>query len=306
MISIIVSTYKPENFNSFSENIKQTIGVEYELIAINNPGIMGLCEAYNKGISQAKYPYLCFSHDDIKINTSGWGQIIINQFNNDKDTGIIGIAGEGYKPWIPTGWFFSFLSKSRRINLTQASPNTHELNKLYYNPQNKTFDNVLVIDGCWFCTTKKIANEFHFDDTTFTGYHYYDIDFSLQVSRKYLVLISYNIDIEHFSYGNYSKDWIIETFRFNNKWKKFLPLSQIRTNKEEIAENEFHALCYILDECSKNKTHLWNLYKTLNSIKLIQLVGLKKWFILQKYILTAILFHRKRKLINGFCNSPHI
>lgn len=281
MISVIVSTYKPSNFASFSENIKQTIGVEYEIIAIENPGIMGLCEAYNKGVSKAKYPYLCFSHDDIKINTQNWGEIIINQFENNKETGIIGIAGEGYKPWVPTGWFFSFLSKSRRINITQTSP---DKNKVYYNPQNKIFDNVLVVDGCWFCTTKKVTNEFHFDESTFKGYHCYDIDFSLQVSKKYDILISYNIDIEHYSYGSYSKDWIIETFRFNNKWKEILPLSYKIITKEQIAENEFHAFCYILDECSKNKTHLWKLYRILNSVKFIKLTGFKKWFTLQKYI----------------------
>jgi hypothetical protein len=282
MISIIVSTYKPDNFNSFSENIKQTIGVDYEIIAIENPGIMGLCEAYNRGVSKAKYPYLCFSHDDIKINTYNWGNIIINQFKENKDTGIIGIAGEGYKPWLPTGWFFSFLSKSRRINITQTSQDKN-VNKVYYNPHNKIFDNVLVVDGCWFCTTKKITDEIHFDENTFTGYHYYDIDFSLRMSKNYQVLVSYNIDIEHYSYGNYSKDWIVDTFRFHNKWKKYLPLSGKTLSKDEIKENEFHAFCYILDEVSKNKIGLHDMFSVLYSFRLLQLAGLKKWFKLQQY-----------------------
>lgn len=287
MISIIVSTYKSENFDVFSKNIRETIGVEYEIIAIQNPGIMGLCEAYNKGISIAKYPYICFSHDDIKIKTLNWGEIIINRFEQNKETGIIGVAGEGYKPWVPTGWFFSFLSNSRRINITQITPG--ESNKVYYNPHNKIFDNVIVVDGCWFCTTSEIAGQFRFDDNTFKGYHYYDIDFSLRVSRKYQVLISYNIDIEHHSYGNYSRDWIIETFRFNNKWKKELPLYYNGMISDEIPNNEFYAFCYILNEISKNETHLWNILNILYSIRLIRLVGFRKWMQLQKYTWTVAL-----------------
>ena len=293
MISIIVSTYKPNNFKTFSENIKQTIGVDYEVIAIENPGIMGLCEAYNEGISKAKYPYLCFSHDDIKINTPNWGKIIVDQFTENTDTGIIGIAGEGYKPWVPTGWFFSFESISRRINITQVSTDKN-VNKVYYNPQKKTSDNALVVDGCWFCTTKKIAEEFHFDESIFKGYHCYDIDFSLQVSQKYQVLISYKIDIEHFSYGSYSKDWIAETFKFHKKWKSLLPLSYNSISKEEIANNEFHAFCYILSEAVKSRTHLWKILDLLYSFKLLQLIGLRKWIKLHTYTWSAVL----RRVIN--------
>ncbi|MDR1707137.1 MAG: glycosyltransferase family protein [Prevotella sp.] len=289
MISIIVSTYKPENFNTFSQNIEQTIGVEYEIIAIDNHRTMSLCEAYNKGIALAKYSYLCFSHDDIKINTYGWGNIIINQFEKNKGAGIIGVAGEGYKPWVPTGWFFSFISQSRRINITQSSPKTGKFNKVYSNPLKKELDNVIVIDGCWFCTTKEVTNKFCFDTDTFKGYHCYDIDFSLQVSREYEILISYNIDIDHYSYGNYSKEWIRETFKFHNKWEKVLPLSFKPITKHEIAENEFNAFCYILDETCKNNTHTWNVLKILNSVKLLQLTGVRKWLTLYWYTCSAIL-----------------
>lgn len=289
MISIIVSTYKPDLFAAFSENVAQTIGVEYEIIAIENKGLMGLCEAYNKGKAQAKYPYLCFSHDDIKINTLDWGKYIIDTFSSHIDLGMMGIAGGGYKPWMPSAWFFSGDQRFRRLNLSQTDLSTGESHQRIDNPNNinKGLDEVVTIDGCWFCITKKVADNIDFDADMLKGYHCYDLDYSLQVGLKYKLAVSFDLDIEHFSYGAFSAEWFYETLKLHKKWRDILPRSCDDPGKGEIRECEFHAYSFALSIATKYSISKKYMFNILLSTKAIKLVGIKKWIQLFKFTLTS-------------------
>lgn len=291
MISIIVSTYKPDLFAAFSKNVGDTIGVEYEIIAIENNGLMGLCEAYNKGIELAKYPYLCFSHDDIKINTPDWGRYIIDTFADNFKLGMLGIAGGGYKPYMPSAWYFSGDQRFRRLNLTQTDLLTHESVKWIDNPKKLTggLDEVVTLDGCWFCTTKEISKKYRFDSEIFRGYHCYDMDYSLQVGQKYKLAVSFDLDIEHFSYGSFSKEWLQETLKLYSKWRKILPRSCDDPGKKESRECEFQAYCFTLSIAEKFSIGKKKLFKILFSIRTLKLVGLKKWIYLLKFTVISSL-----------------
>ena len=74
MLSIIVSSYQPENFSALEKNIAETCGVDYELIKIDNPGIMGIPKAYNKGAKKARFENLLFLHEDVLFHTQNWGE----------------------------------------------------------------------------------------------------------------------------------------------------------------------------------------------------------------------------------------
>lgn len=290
MISIIVSTYKPDSFRRFEHNIKKTIGVDYEIIQIHNPGSMSLCEAYNKGIELAQYEYLCFSHDDIIINSSDWGQHIINTFQKDPNFGLIGVAGSSYKSWVPTGWYFPDDTRFCKMDLYQEENKEgivthHKRNE----PIDTNYDEVVTLDGCWFCTTRKVASEFKFDEKLLTGYHCYDLDYAFQVGSKYKVLVAYGLELTHLSHGDYNKEWVVETFKLFEKWKKKLPLSVANPTKEEIAYNEFNSFLFILGKTSENDIYLSKVVRILYTSQLVKMIGLKKWMYLQKWTWGAIL-----------------
>lgn len=82
MISIIICN-RSERLNiDLEDNIKSTIGnVDYEIICINNEkGLYNIFQAYNTGVEKAKFPYLCFMHDDIRYHTLNWGKNVISHF----------------------------------------------------------------------------------------------------------------------------------------------------------------------------------------------------------------------------------
>lgn len=73
MISIIICSKNKDLLKDVSANIELTIGVPYEIIAIeNNKGEFGICKAYNDGASKAKYDIFCFMHEDISFETQNW------------------------------------------------------------------------------------------------------------------------------------------------------------------------------------------------------------------------------------------
>lgn len=301
MISIIVSTYKPEQYRAFIQNTEATIGVvPFEIIKIDNPGIKSMCEAYNEGISKAKYPFICFSHDDIQINSQNWGQRIIDIFNKNSELGLIGIAGSTYKSWVPSGWFFPDDSDYKRMDIVQYDKAQNKLEKYLFKATNRSesdYEEVITLDGCWFCSRKEVVNKFEFDESTFKSFHCYDLDYALQVSSSYKLGVIYNLDLVHFSRGEYKKDWVIETFKFHEKWKHKFPIciNKLPLSKLDVANNEYKAFLFILDKVSKNDASLLSLMKILYTPRLISLVGLNNWFKLQKWTWGAVF----RRILNN-------
>lgn len=74
MLSIIICSRTKDLSHELRDNINQTIGVDYELIVIDN----SLCnksifQAYNEGIEKSQGEILVFMHDDVKLCSSNWG-----------------------------------------------------------------------------------------------------------------------------------------------------------------------------------------------------------------------------------------
>lgn len=75
MISIIICSRNKNIDSELEQNILDTIGnIVYEVINIDNStNNYSIFQAYNKGTQIAKYPYLCFMHEDILFHTADWG-----------------------------------------------------------------------------------------------------------------------------------------------------------------------------------------------------------------------------------------
>ena len=106
MISIIICS-KEQNLNEIlSKNIELTINVPYEIILIDNSrNKHSIFSAYNEGISRAKYPYLCFIHEDVIFRNNNWGKLLCNAFESDSKIGMIGVIGSAVLFDIIYGWW---------------------------------------------------------------------------------------------------------------------------------------------------------------------------------------------------------
>lgn len=196
MISIIISSYQPKFYDALEKNIAETVGVPYELIKIENPGLMGIAEAYNKGAKKAKFENLLFLHEDVLFHTQNWGEKLIKHLADPK-TGITGVAGSDYVPKVPCGWFI----KDQSRNYFYIIQNTKSgKDPVFLNTVTKFRTPVFGIDGVFLAMKKEIFQELGFNEKL-KGFHGYDLDISLNSANQYKNYVISDILIEHFSLG---------------------------------------------------------------------------------------------------------
>ncbi len=227
MITVIISSAQQPLLNDVIVNIKNTIGVEHEIITFeNSEGLKGICELYNIGAKRAKYDILCYMHEDISIKTQDWGLEVISVFKQS-DVGVLGVVGSSYKSEVPSGWFAEGGEvKLISCNYIQSFKRKERKSVHHYlKPDDGELSTVVCVDGMWFCTPKSLALENPFDEQLLRGFHGYDIDYCLQINLKYRVVVSFNILMEHFSEGGYNQSWLDDTLKLQEKWGFSLPRS---------------------------------------------------------------------------------
>lgn len=250
MISIIICSQSRDVVMATEENIRETIGVDVELIVIPNAeGKFGICHAYNTGALKARYDIFCFMHEDISYETKNWGERVIRHLSNKK-TGLIGIAGGDTKSMTPSSWpssiFESEISIIQHYKSKDKPPK--KIITTGYPDNSSQYKKVTCIDGVWMCTRRDVFDKYQFDEKTFTGFHGYDIDFSLQVGLSYQVCAVSDILIHHYSEGSFNNDWLKSTIVVSKKWKKQLPRSARSLSHQEYVRQHWTSMNVFIDK----------------------------------------------------------
>jgi len=257
MITLIICSRNSDISNELKRNIAITIGVEYELVVIDNSkNDYSIFSAYNEGAKRAQYPYLCFMHEDIIYHTQDWGLFIEKHFQ-DETIGLIGMAGTHFLPSIPTYWSPTpFITEYNLHNDHGKRIECYHLNFF----SDKTIVDAVACDGFCMFIRKDIFNVISFDEKTYTGFHYYDMDICMQVlTNKYRVCICRDVLIEHFWSENPEKSGM-DYFVFNqdlffSKWQSYFPISR---GIDEIPQ-------YVLDRVNKLYESAYDATKARNS-----------------------------------------
>ena len=251
MLSIIISSYQPHYYQALEKNIAETIGIPYEVIKVDNPGKMGICEAYNHGAQKAQYDYLLFLHEDVLFETQNWG-LILTQLLSKKSIGCVGLAGGDYVSTYPLPWW---QNKERRFfHLNQILPNGSE-QKLRIH-ENK---NVVFLDGVFIACRKNIFLETGFSDYL-QEFHGYDMELSWRVSQTHQNIVCNEILLTHFSPGNANFIWFSNIIDI---WEqsKIAPKSTTTAQLDFDIKN-FRILCRNFKVSpTKQIYYLWKFYK---------------------------------------------
>ncbi len=223
MISLICSSIRPEDAERLRKNIGATIGnVPFELIAHDNrTDKFGLCKLYNLCAEKAQYAYLCFLHEDVQFSTQNWGEKIIRKLS-EPSCGVVGFAGSDIKIKDSKGWRVdkanSYTHYIQHYKQRKKKPRTRTLNV-----SGRKYAPVVTLDGMALFVRRDVWQEVRFDQDSFTGFHCYDIDFSLAVAQHYDNYVCTDIFVEHFSEGSFNSDWQAEQLKFNAKWATVVP-----------------------------------------------------------------------------------
>lgn len=277
LISIIICSRHTQLSPTLTDNIKNTVGTDYEIVVINNSdNKYNIFQAYNEGVRRASGDILCFMHDDILFKTNNWGQIVKKEFWRNKHLGCLGVLGGHLLPKEPGYWNDGRLASGNHLQ-KRGNKIVKETNDKFLN---HNIIEVAACDGLWMCITSKpfITNEIAFDET-FTGFHMYDMDICVQLLTKgYSNMVTDQILIEHHNDPEKSFNTMFydDLTLFYNKWtasdKDFFPILRGISTKRALSE--------LLNLLYKTETEL---HRTKNS----------KAYKLGKLLLTP--FHKIKK-----------
>ena len=235
MLSIVVCSKNKTLSKDLVDNIINTVGVEYEIITIDNSeNKYSIFSAYNLGFTKSKYKYICFVHEDVFFQSQNWGKKVIAHLQ-DPVTGIIGLAGGDLVSRVPAAWS-GFLSQSK--NIIQSDCTGKKPTKIIHLPENfiQSQRPVILLDGVFMCMRRELMEIIRFDEKI-NGFHGYDFDISIQSTVKGFVnYVIYDIELEHFSRGKTDAVYYRNLISVYKKWERFLPLFLKDITQKQLTE----------------------------------------------------------------------
>lgn len=253
MLSLIICSRTPKISEELEKNIADTIGCEYELVVIDNSlNKYSIFSAYNEGVKRSIGDILCFMHEDILYKTINWGQQV-EQICENKDIGVVGVIGsyvliKDYGYWDMMAPFVTGY-----VPLANKTNWKGENNCNFYNGDMAS-DDVVAVDGMWFCMSKKMFTEVSFDEKMYKGFHFYDMDICMQsLMAGYTNKIIRDIEIWHYCYPQYNYQYVQAMKLFFQKWNAHLPIFRgeaIGMNDKEYGRlyNSTLWYCRLLDQ----------------------------------------------------------
>lgn len=224
MISVITCSRTDPSWDIHRRNVLKTAGTnDIQYIRIDNRNNShSLCSAYNEGVKKAIGDIIVFMHEDVFFVDGDWAKKLYEKFS-DETIGLVGVAGTEYlfadnPAWVAAGRPFI---KGQAI---------HEINngKNYFltvfNWQNEDAE-VVAVDGLFFAIRKSLFDNIKFDEITFDGFHFYDIDICMQVHKTHRLIVTKDIFVKHMSGGSFNEIWKNYAARFINKYRSILPVS---------------------------------------------------------------------------------
>ena len=284
MISVIVCYHNADYLAELERNVARTIGCPYEWIAVDNmENQHSIFSAYNEGMRRSLHPYLCFVHEDVRFVTQDWGRKIVSHLQDPK-VGLVGIAGGGVMPKIPSTWALA----GQSYNLMQARRGSggHHM-ELAKCPVDYTGNRrqVVIVDGVFLSMRRELSAKLSFDEN-FTGFHGYDYDLSAQsIVAGYKNYVVYDVLLEHFSAGNQNAVYYRQLLQVYAKWEPFLPLLADTVDYKKIDEvHNVHVMmrCMVAQHFGKEE-----IIRQVTTFK--NRIGLR-WS--DKYVSLQILYYR--------------
>jgi len=297
MLSIIICSKNKTLSKEFVDNINITIGVDYEIIHIDNSeNTHSIFSAYNTGFAKSTSPYICFVHEDVFFHSMNWGDSVIAHLQ-DRKTGIIGLAGVDLVSRVPAAWS-GFFSQSK--NIIQSDSTGKKQTKIIRLPVD--FDQlkrpVIMLDGVFMCMRRELMESMHFDENM-KGFHGYDFDISIQSTVKgYVNYVIYDLNLEHFARGRTDGFYYRNLISVFRKWESYLPLflKDISDNqKNEISKIEENNLFRLIkkmirkgftsSEIKTEAIHFSKIIGSKNVVGYLQIrIFLIRLFICPKYL----------------------
>ncbi|MFA7240293.1 MAG: glycosyltransferase [Sulfuricellaceae bacterium] len=200
LISVIVCSIDDARLEKIRANYAARLaGENWEFIAIRDA--RSLCEGYNRAIRQSHGELLIFSHDDIEILSPDFRHKLKCYLDAYDLVGVAGARRLIGTSWVQAGWPW--------LHGQVVHPDAAGGYKIcLYGVSAPLQPDIQALDGLFFACRREVAEKIGFDENTFDGFHFYDLDFSYSAFRAGFRLgVCNDIVLLHDSEGHYDEAW---------------------------------------------------------------------------------------------------
>jgi GT2 family glycosyltransferase len=199
------------------------VGAPYEYrILDGSKGPLNFAAAYNWAASQAQGDIIVFIDDVCYFMSMNWGAALEAKFSGDPTLCVAGVAGTQYLfrdkySWTAAGRPFI---KGRLVYHLQ----NNDFFAVAFSVEKGDYD-VVACDGCVLAVRTETARNVKFDDTAFTGEHFWDLDFCVRARTTGRVVVTSDITVKRMEQQVYGEEWQKAGRRFLLKHQNELPLA---------------------------------------------------------------------------------
>jgi len=173
-------------------------GRDFEVIQIYDA--RSLCEAYNRGFARTSGDVVIFSHDDIEIASDDFASRLLRHLSSSDLAGVVGTTQLAGTSWIAAGW--------PRLHGCIVHPNHVSPGLVFdcYGPIPR--DPIQAVDGVLIAANRRVCETIRFDEATFDGFHFYDLDFSHRAFLEgFRIAVAWDVLVRHDSIGRSDGSW---------------------------------------------------------------------------------------------------
>ena len=202
------SIYRKEFHDTYTSNTKIMSGTD------------NIFRKYNNAVRDIgalnENDVVIFLHDDITILEKDFNEKIEMYFKYKKNVGIAGVIGTTIFPEAG-GWWMVDRQIHTRGKIMQGHPHKEPY---LMNDKTGMYDDLVSIDGCIMMIRGSVFHKFRFDEETYDGFHFYDVDTCLEIMKMGLDVGTIDVLVQHESEGPMPATWQTNKDKFIQKWTK--------------------------------------------------------------------------------------
>jgi len=174
-----------------------------------------LGQVYAETVQKCTGDIVTFLHHDCLIRQPGWTKIVKTAL---EEFDVIGVAGTEYFEFSWPNWWNDFKNPEFLVGTVHHTDGNKVWESRYRRVSIPT--EVCLIDGLLFFANRKIFDEHKlFDYETMDGFHWYDLDFSMECNKAGIKMGVISIDVLHYSLGEMPPAFYAYRKAFKEKWK---------------------------------------------------------------------------------------
>lgn len=197
---------------------------------------LNIFQKYNRALNNMNIgdnDVIVFLHDDIDIRDEWFEQKIKMFFEYRKKVAIAGVIGTNEFNKEGGWWHTDRLTKTRGRIIQGFENDTRE--NVMSEQAGIDDTNIISIDGCILFIRGSVAKSYRFDEGTYDGYHFYDVDCCFTLLEQGWDIGIIDVLVKHASEGPLTESWYKNRDRFIQKWENkgyTFPITKEQFNKE--------------------------------------------------------------------------